>query len=273
MKLLKLSILAVMMGTSSIAIAEELPTSSISYYESRISGLESQIRHLTGRLERESNENRRVSESVKKTLRDMEMRMGDLERKGVSSSSYGSQQSYNPGVSHSSGSNSNIDPNKSYTTSQQTVINSLGSLTNGSKIARLEGHPVINTNPNTAYERAFALIRSGKHSDAEQAFSRFLVSYPNHKLASNASYWMAETYYVRADYATSAKLFAKSYQKYPKGAKASDNLLKLGLSLAKLNKKRDACLTFKQLDKEFGGTSGNPVLRKAKEEENRLGCD
>ena len=55
--------------------------------------------------------------------------------------------------------------------------------------------------------------------------------YPNDPLAGNAQYWLGETYYVRKDYKNAAAAFAEGYQKYPKGPKAADDLLKLGMSL------------------------------------------
>jgi TolA-binding protein len=76
---------------------------------------------------------------------------------------------------------------------------------------------------------------------------------------------------VRGNYQDAARSFAQGYQTYPKSQKAADSLLKLGLSLAKMNKKDDACLSFKQLEKEFAGDNG-PVMRRAQSEERTLGC-
>ena len=59
----------------------------------------------------------------------------------------------------------------------------------------------------------------------------FVERYPKDPLAGNAQYWLGETFYVRKDYSNAATAFAQGYEKYPKGAKASDDLLKLGMSL------------------------------------------
>ena len=69
----------------------------------------------------------------------------------------------------------------------------------------------------------------------------FIQRYPNDSLAGNAQYWLGETYYVRKDYNNAAAVFAEGYQKYPKGGKAADNLLKLGMALGQLGQKTDAC--------------------------------
>ena len=129
-----------------------------------------------------------------------------------------------------------------------------------------------NTDPaNRLYDSAFADIRESKYEAAEGKFSRFMSMYPSHNLAPNAQYWLAETYYVRGEYAQAARMFAQGYQDYPKGPKAGDSLLKLGLSLAQLGKKEDACLSYQQLKKEFGGVK-NTVTSRADQEIKRLGC-
>ena len=122
------------------------------------------------------------------------------------------------------------------------------------------------------YEKSFVDIRDGNYDAAEYGFKTFLDKHSDHKLAANAQYWLAETHYVRGDYTEAAKLFARGYQNYPESSKVSDNLLKLGLSLAKLGKKDDACLTLKQLKNQFSDESG-PVMRRADQEINRLSCD
>ncbi len=76
---------------------------------------------------------------------------------------------------------------------------------------------------------------------------------------------------MRNDYEHAARIFAEAYQKYPKGAKGPDNLLKLALSLAGLGKKDDACLTLKQLKKQYSSGSV-PVLALADKEARKLDC-
>ena len=67
-------------------------------------------------------------------------------------------------------------------------------------------------------------------------------------------------------------MFAKGYDKYPKSPKTADNLLKLGLSLAKLGNIKDACLSFTQLEKEFPNKTGI-VMQRAEKEKSRLKCN
>jgi tol-pal system protein YbgF len=121
------------------------------------------------------------------------------------------------------------------------------------------------------YDQAFLALRQAKYDDAERDFKSFLKANPKHRLTENAKYWLAETYYVRGKYSDSAVLFAETYQEFPQGAKAPDNLLKLAMSLAGLKKTQDACLTLGELKKRFPTTSAG-IKNRAEQEKKTLGC-
>ncbi len=113
--------------------------------------------------------------------------------------------------------------------------------------------------PGTAqqqYDYAFDLMTKTDYAGAESAFKQFLAVHKDDKLAANAQYWMAETFYVRGNYNEAAQQFLTGYEKYPKGPKAPDNLMKLGLSLLALNDNQKACAVFARFDKEFPTAGG-----------------
>jgi tol-pal system protein YbgF len=128
-----------------------------------------------------------------------------------------------------------------------------------------------NTNPTEAYQQAFAMLRDKDFDRAEQAFQAFIKAFPDHSLTPNAKYWLGETYYVRNDYERAARIFAEAYQQDADGPKAADNLLKLGMSLGGMGNKEDACLTLKQLKRQFSRGS-NSALSRADQEMSNLGC-
>ncbi len=121
------------------------------------------------------------------------------------------------------------------------------------------------------YENAFASLKNGNVEMAEREFQKFLNEHPDHELTPNAQYWLGETYYVRGNYERAARLFAEGYQKYPKSPKAADNLLKLGMSLAGMDNKADACVALSQLKGSEFKSAAN-VQRRAEQEMSRLGC-
>jgi len=78
------------------------------------------------------------------------------------------------------------------------------------------------------YDRALAILREGRYSEATQAFNDFLAKYPSSEYADNASYWLGETYYVNRDFKGALGAFKGLVDNYPNSSKASDSLLKMG---------------------------------------------
>ncbi len=115
------------------------------------------------------------------------------------------------------------------------------------------------------YAYAFGLLRRAEYDQAEVALTEFIAAHGDDPLAVNARYWLGEAHYVRADYVRAAEAFLQGYQDSPKGPKAPDTLLKLGMSLGNLDKKAPACAAFGRLDKEFPDAS--PIIQKKLETE------
>jgi tol-pal system protein YbgF len=105
--------------------------------------------------------------------------------------------------------------------------------------------------PEDQYKQAFGLLRQARYDEAETALQGFLTQNGDHRLAGNARYWLGETYYVRGQYLEAAETFLTGYQSDPNGPKAPDTLLKLGMALAGLDQKTEACQTFEKLEREF----------------------
>ena len=122
-----------------------------------------------------------------------------------------------------------------------------------------------------SYSQAFALLQQGNYTAAEQGFAAFLQARPSDPLAGNAQYWLAETFYVRKDYARAAQEFLKGYQAYPAGSKAPDSLLKLALSLSSLGQKEQSCRTLTQLNTDYPSLS-RTLADRATQERQRLAC-
>ena len=95
-----------------------------------------------------------------------------------------------------------------------------------------------------ALHDAFKQLQDGDYAGAERGFKAFVQSNPKHPLAGNAQYWLGETYYARRDYQNAMVAFAEGYKVYKTSPKGPDNLLKLGITLAVLDKKPEACAVF-----------------------------
>lgn len=133
------------------------------------------------------------------------------------------------------------DPNASINPTMQT----LGTIDNETT------NIIAPANPANTYKTAYEMLSRADYESAEIAFKSFIGENPDDPLASNAYYWLGETYYVRKFYKQAARSFAIGFQKFPNGSKAPDQLLKLGMSLVSLGKNEDACATFAKLELEF----------------------
>lgn len=105
--------------------------------------------------------------------------------------------------------------------------------------------------PKELYDEATAAVKKQQYKTAQTLFEAFLHLYPKNALAGNAQYWLGETYFARNRYADAAVAFADGFQNYRDSQKAPDNLFKLGVSLAKLKKKKDACTAFASFAREY----------------------
>lgn len=140
----------------------------------------------------------------------------------------------------------------------------------GMKTATPGGGTTLDTT--AQYEKAFEYLKSNQYEQAQTEFEIFLNETPDHSLAPNAKYWLGETYYAQGEFKTAARVFAEGFQAFPNSSKSPDILLKLGMSLAEMGKKGDACIALSQLPVKFpAGPEG--VLQRGEIEREKLACE
>ncbi len=91
------------------------------------------------------------------------------------------------------------------------------------------------------YQAAFDELDQGRYEAAREGFRQVVEAYPDSEYASNAVYWIAETYYAERSFEAAAEQFQRLLEAYPDSNKVADAQLKLGyvafeqdrLSLAK----------------------------------------
>ncbi len=131
--------------------------------------------------------------------------------------------------------------------------------------------------PKDAFAKAFELAKRDQFDDAEQAFTLFLVDYPDDPLASNAQYWLGRVYTAKKQPSDAAEAFFNGYYKYPEGNKAPENLLALASTLRVMDQREDACKALTLLKSQLGENkypSVTPrVLQGVDNENNLLGCN
>jgi tol-pal system protein YbgF len=276
----------------------------------RMDQLESEIRDLTGQVEEVQYGISQLKTRLDKMQSDDELRFEALEHPGSqpsiapqASSSSGSlaptqgADAGNGGSDNQNGDNANQDGGNLTPSPSGVLIPPDGSQAGGTsgqptEIAPNQGPPPDDQTaaapaaappPPSApvalpggsaqqqYAYAFDLLRKAQYPDAQQAFIQFLKKHPKDSLAGNAQYWLGETYFVQNQYQQAAAIFAQGFARYPDSPKASDNLLKLGISLGDTGKKREACAVFAKLDSTYSKML--PAVKDRESQEKRqFGC-
>jgi tol-pal system protein YbgF len=242
--------------------------------EVRMTQLEQDLRAVTGRLEEVSFQIRKLEERLNKLTSDMEYRLSQMKSSAGSETSSESPPSGGAGagavvagggaVAGTPRAPAQIQPSDEAPTKR-------GATPSAGASAPTQTANLPPRTPREQYARAFSLLEKRNYEEARNGFSEFLKANPNDSLADNARYWLGETYYARGDYARSAEIFLDGYEKNKTGPKAPDTLLKLGLSLSGLDKKKEACASFRELSRAFPNAPDS-VKDKAAQESKRLGC-
>lgn len=236
--------------------------------EARVSALESSFRELTGRIEEIAFRLGQLDKRMDKQSGDVDFRLKTLEdgRGGMAGQT---QQPAQPGGRPQA---AEAKPQGE----QGTVIipTAPPAQAGGPKVAAVQpGRAVAlpSGSPEEQFRYAFDFLNRNDYPQAEKALRAFAESHPAHPLSGNAYFWLGQISFVGKDFAKSAIDFASSYQKFPDGGKAPDSLIKLGVSLANLGKKDDACAAFKQFGTQYPAAA--PALKQsAAAESGRLGC-
>jgi tol-pal system protein YbgF len=279
--------------------------------EIRMDRLEAQMRDLTGRVEEEANQVQQIRQRVEQINSDVEMRFNQAgigagsvaaaNRSPARPEAAGSDRAVPPFPP--SGSDAELAPPRSAAGGARAALMPPGTVVpppSGATSPAAGPEPIFGTlrppgaapppaltstaaahpaparalpsgSPTEQFNHAFGLLRKADYPAAEVALKAFIEGHPRDPMAGNAQYWLGETYYARRKYMEAASAFAEGYRRYPRSARAADGLLKLGMSLARANQRKNACLAFAQLDHDFPHP-GAAVKERAAAEKRRLGC-
>ena len=234
--------------------------------ESRISALESSFRDLTGRLEEISFRLGQLDKRMEKQTGDVDFRLKSIEEgRGAAVGQAQPPQANRPQAAEAK------PPGDQGTVIIPTPPPAQGG---GAKVATVQpgrGVSLPAGPPEEQFRYAFEFLNKNDYPQAEKALRTFTDLHPTHPLSGNAFFWLGQINFVGKDYAKSAVDFASSYQKFPDGTKAPDSLVKLGVSLANLGKKDDACVAFKQFNTQYP-SAASALKQNAAAESGRLGC-
>ncbi len=219
--------------------------------------LDRQVREVTDTVERVRFEGANISRRVDKLVRDIDQRLSELEAI-VTALRQELPQATGTGAAAAAPSEAGETPPVVSTAPPATPVAAASNVLP-------QGTPL------EQYGHTQNLLKQFKFGEAELALKEFLHNHPDHDLAENARYWLGETFYVRKDYETAARIFLEGYQASKQGRKAPDNLLKLGISLRRLGQHEDACTTLREL---VGGykLATKDLLDRARTVIDEIGC-
>lgn len=233
----------------------------------KITELEEQMQKVTASNEEVLFSFEQLNERVNKSQKDNELRLSDLESGSTKIIAKKSKPKKFPGTDKPKNLGTIVE--KKEAGQQQTVsINPA----NVVKIEQAEVKDILpNKSPEEQYKFATSLIKVGDYSQAELALKEFISKNATHKLAGNAQYWYAETFYIRQLYHDAAAAYLDGYQKYPKSSKGPQNLLKLGVTLSELGEKDQGCQMLDGIKKQYPKAKQS-VIQKAKYEKKKYKC-
>ena len=245
----------------------------------KLSEIESQFQELTNKFEEINFKLDKFSNRLSKVQADNQLRFQDIENsfssgevvQKLTSKPKKQLEKKLPGSSQPQdlGSISYKDSETNETTQKIESVETTSSIV--TETFESEQNILPNDTPKKQYEFAYSFLQVGDYSTAEKAFREFVVTNSEHKLAGNAQYWYAETFRIRQLYTDAATAYLEGYQKYPKGEKASINLLKLGVSMVQIGEKEQGCKMIVGVEKQYPKTDQS-TLQRAKFESKKYEC-
>ncbi|MEO0923026.1 MAG: tol-pal system protein YbgF [Pseudomonadota bacterium] len=253
----------------------------------RVQELQEQMRQITGRVEQLVFELQRVQEQLRIMQEEAALSDGGDSVQRADASGEGD----NP--EDERGGDASLHPSNGGLGNDQPVVAGtapldLGAAGSGSFAAPSaeSGDPLLQPNgtpslgtlrvspesdPDGLYNLGYSQLLNGDYEAAETNLRKFVQTYPNHVLAPNGRYWLAETYFARGQFADAVQEFSGTYRAFPTSNKAPDSLLKLGLSLAKLREYDAACATLAEVFNRFPDASRSIHIA-ARDEQSRSNC-
>ncbi len=249
-------------GTSSAA-GDDISGRRLAVVETRLDQIEqNEMRKIEGQFDQLRNLIERMDARLEKLVADVDFRLTALESTPQATAGSGLA----PGLMDSAdgdptrpgGASSLVDPDDGYQPSGGPRILGTIPLEDGvvepvASEPEQTAHASIlpDGTPEERYKYALGLLRKAQYDEADRVLGAFIEVHGDHPLADNASFWRGETFYARKMFGDAARIYATNLQLYPEGGKAPDNMVKLGMALANLERTNEACQAFAELDRKF----------------------
>lgn len=116
------------------------------------------------------------------------------------------------------------------------------------------------------YNEGYTQLSEGNYEESREKFKLYLSKYPNSSKASDATYWIAESYYRQGEFEEAILDYQRFIDTYPSDNRVPLSYLKQGLSLMEIGKNEEAQLFFETLiDKYPQSDEANTAKEKIRE--------
>jgi tol-pal system protein YbgF len=107
------------------------------------------------------------------------------------------------------------------------------------------------------FDLALGLLKQKEYENAEKSFTTFLQKNPKSKLASDATYYLGETYFQRGRQREAAEQYLRISTSYAGSQRAPEAFLRLGQSLNALGAKEQACAAYAEIERKYPNASAS----------------
>ncbi|WP_162246030.1 MULTISPECIES: tol-pal system protein YbgF [unclassified Aureimonas] len=262
----------------------------------RVMQLEEENRRLNGKVEELSFQMLQIQEQMRKMQEDNDFRFQELEGAASAGGGAGKKRSEAAPATAAPGTAASAAPGSgdaeysaaapsSTATPPAAGGDEIGSLLGGGQldVGSISSAPaapssgsgtvasVLPKGAGDLYALAYNYLLAGDYQLAENSFRQYAQTYPDAKDVPDAQYWLGESLFAQAKYADAAETFLNAQKAHPKSGKAPEMMLKLGMSLSKLDNRETACVTFKEVARRYPQMSAN-VKRKLDAETKATSC-
>ena len=256
-----------------------VPAGVAAAQEVRMSAIEEQLRQFNGRVEELDFQARQMAQRLEKMQQDVDFRLSALERgQGGAALQGGAPAPLTEGTSPATATPPEVADGQALGAPPRP----LGQLGAGAPQPALptaapaplddQGTTVIGgSSPKDQYEQARGRILQKDYAGAAAGLEAFMKANPEDPLAGAAAYWLGESHYAQGQFDAAAAAFLTGLKKYPKSTKAPDSMLKLGMTLAEMGQKKEACAALADIPNRYPSAS-LAIKQRAQKERQRVGC-
>jgi len=195
-------------------------------HEARLAAIEAEASKIYGKSEEVANAIQKLAAKLDLIAKDMDLRVQDLEK----SVAMGGVQAKEPAKK---GADKAASPKKPASKAESATA--VPDKISAEKL----------------YDQAYDYMTKSRYSTAQTWFEAFLERHPNHDRADNAWYWLGEMHLVQDRAEDAVIAFSSGLKSFPTGAKAPDNMLKMGVAFERMGRKDLAKSTWEKLVKDF----------------------